>query len=105
MKANRRNRSQMGARKRLKQADRQPVASDGNGAHGKEGVDCRSPKPDRNEPHPGTATEPSGVRTYFGSVSPALFAQLSHPCGSGRGTLAQAVPVVSGPLNRVWSYI
>jgi hypothetical protein len=41
-----RNRWQMGhARKRLKQADRQPVATHGNrfGAHGKEGVDGSSP--------------------------------------------------------------
>ncbi len=40
------NRSQMGEpRKRLKQADRQPVATHGNGfgAHGKEGVDGSSP--------------------------------------------------------------
>ncbi len=40
------NRSQMGpSRKRLKQADRQPVATHGNrfGAHGKEGVDGSSP--------------------------------------------------------------
>src|SRR6266446_1313973 len=40
------NRSQMGPpRKRLKQADRQPVATHGNGfgAHGKEGVDGSSP--------------------------------------------------------------
>src|SRR5205809_7629258 len=28
---------------------------------------------------------PAGVRTYLGSVSPALFAQLSHLCGSGKG--------------------
>jgi hypothetical protein len=34
-----------GPRKRLKQADRQPVATHGNGfgAHGKEGVDGSSP--------------------------------------------------------------
>jgi hypothetical protein len=40
------NRSQMGdSEKRLKQADRQPVATHGNrfGAHGKEGVDGSSP--------------------------------------------------------------
>jgi hypothetical protein len=40
------NRSQMGRpRKRLKQADRQPVATHGNrfGAHGKEGVNGSSP--------------------------------------------------------------
>jgi hypothetical protein len=40
------NRSQMGlARKRLKRADQQPVATHGNrfGAHGKEGVDGSSP--------------------------------------------------------------
>src|SRR5947199_4452879 len=28
---------------------------------------------------------PAGVRTYLGSVPPALFAQLSHLCGSGKG--------------------
>jgi hypothetical protein len=41
------NRSQMeGPRKRLKQADRQPVATQGNGsaAHGKEGVSGSSPE-------------------------------------------------------------
>jgi len=40
------NRWQMGhPRKRLKQADRQPMATDGNrfGPHGKEGVDGSSP--------------------------------------------------------------
>jgi len=40
------NRSQMAVlRKRLKQADRQPLATHGNGsgAHGKEGVDGSSP--------------------------------------------------------------
>src|SRR5258708_36886527 len=40
------NRAQIeGPRKRLKQADRQPVATHGNGsgAHGKEGVDGSSP--------------------------------------------------------------
>ena len=44
--ATRGNRSQMGRpRKRLKQADRQPVATHGNRfrAHGKEGVDGSSP--------------------------------------------------------------
>src|SRR5438128_8710697 len=39
------------------------------------------------------ADERAGVRTYFGSVSPALFAQLSHVCGSGERTLAQPTPL------------
>src|SRR6266852_6788004 len=31
----------------------------------------------------------AGVRAYFGSVSPALFTQLSHLCGLGERTLAR----------------
>src|SRR5258708_1547910 len=35
--------------------------------------------------------ERAGVRTYFGSVPPALFAQLSHLCDSGVRSVAQAM--------------
>src|SRR6266496_6012705 len=72
------NRSQMAPpRKRLKQADRQPVATHGNrfGAHGKEGVDGSSPSE-------GSAKAPlaglSGSRSLGGGA-------LLGPCGAGSG--------------------
>ena len=50
--------------------------------------------------HPPAAprVEPAGVRTYFGSVSPALFVQLSHLCPQAGGHSPKRAVVGSASL-------